>query len=341
MAMKHWRIKGALLAAAAGTLLGLAPAQDAAAQAPMKIGLATINDVQHEFAKRFAARMQAGSPKALKIEVYPSEQLGSIPRMIEGLTLGTVEAWIGPPEFLVGIDPRYQIMGAPGVVADMNHAERLAGDAKFREALLSFGDARGVKGIGAVVYGPNLYGTRKPIRAVKDFEGMKIRVFGSPMHTTAMQKLGATGVPMNPADALQALQSGAIDANRTGMNLLVAFKYFDVVKYTSMFENDAMIFSIFVVGKNWFDRQPAATQKAMLEAAKAVERETNQFAIDGQTKSEAAWKERGAELIKVGGAEHAEFVKRMLSVGEEVAGKNPRIKDAYALMLERAKATAR
>lgn len=336
--MKQQRVRRALLAAAAAALFAL-PAQHAAAQATMKIGLATINDVQHEFAKRFAARMQSASPGALKIEVYPSEQLGSIPRMIEGLTLGTVEAWIGPPEFLVGQDPRYQIMGAPGVVTDMEHGFRLISDRRFREALLSFGDARGIKGIGVVVYGPNVYGSRKPIRAVRDFGGMKIRVFGSPMHTAAMQKVGATGVPMNPADALQALQSGAIDANRTGMNLLVAFKYFDVVKFTTQIDNDAMIFSILAVGKSWFDRQPAAVQKAILEAAAGVERETTDFAIAGQRRSEAVWKERGAELIKVGGAEHAQFVKRMLSVGEEVVSKNPRIKDAYALMLERAKAT--
>ncbi len=338
--MTHPSVKRAFAAAAAaGALLAGLWSQPAAAQATMKIGLATINDAQHELAKRFAASVASSAPGALKVEIYPSEQLGSIPRMIEGLNLGTVEAWIGPPEFFVGIDPRYQIMGAPGVVADSEHGLRLVSDPKFRDALLSFGDARGIKGIGIIVYGPNVYGSRKAVRTVRDFEGLKIRVFGSPMHTTAMQKLGATGVPMNPADALQALQSGAIDANRTGMNLLVAFKYFDVVKFTTQVDNDAMIFSIFAVGKNWFDKLPGATQKAILGAASGVEREVFDFAVAGQRRSETAWKERGAELIKITGAEHAEFVKRMLSVGDEVTAKNPRIKDAYSLMLERARAT--
>jgi hypothetical protein len=44
-------------------------------------------------------------------------------------------------------------------------------------------------------------------------------------------------------------------------------------------------------------------------------------------------------LIKITGAEQAEFVKRMLTVGDEVSAKNPRIKEPYALLLERAKAT--
>src|SRR5689334_2988090 len=96
-------------------LLAACLAGPVAAQTTMKIGTATINDVQHEWAKRFAAQVEKTGGGKLKVEVYPAEQLGSNPRMIEGLTLGTVEGLIGPPEFMVGIDPRYQVMGAPGL----------------------------------------------------------------------------------------------------------------------------------------------------------------------------------------------------------------------------------
>jgi TRAP-type C4-dicarboxylate transport system substrate-binding protein len=188
-------------------------AAPAAAQVTMKIGTATINDVQHEYAKRFAAEVEKRAGGKVKVEVYPAEQLGSNPRMIEGLSLGTVEGLIGPPEFMVGVDPRFQIMGAPGLVTDMEHAARLAADAEFRRALFAFGDAKGIKGIGLVMYGPNSYATRRPVRKLADFQGMKIRIFASPMHTLAMEKLGATGVPMIPSEALQAIASGAIDGN--------------------------------------------------------------------------------------------------------------------------------
>jgi C4-dicarboxylate-binding protein DctP len=322
------------LAAAALALAG-----PVAAQTTMKIGTATINDVQHEFAKQFAAQMEKKAPGKLKIQVYPAEQLGSNARMMEGLSLGTVEGLIGPPEFLVGIDPRFQIMGAPGLVNDMPHAARLNADAKFRNALFSFGETKGVKGIGIVVYGPNTYATRKPVKTLNDFKGMKVRVFASPMHTLAMEKLGATGVPMVPSEALQALSSGAIDGNRTGMTLFVAFKYFDVVKSATRIDGDAMIFSIFTVGKSWFDKLPKDLQKHVLDTAAAVEGDLNAYSMDLNRKADAAWRERGAELVQIGGADQAEFVKRMQTVGQEVVAKNPRIKDAYDLMVERAAAT--
>jgi C4-dicarboxylate-binding protein DctP len=242
---------------------------------------------------------------------------------------------------MVGVDPRFQILGAPGLVKDMAHAVRLASDPQFRQALFGFGDAKGIKGVGLVMYGPNSYATRKPVRTLADFKGLKIRIFASPMHTLAMQHLGATGVPMIPSEALQAIASGAIDGNRTGMTLFVAFKYYDVVKSATQVDGDAFIFSEFCVGKAWFDKLPADEQKLVLDTAAAVEPGLNEFTIELNRKAEAAWKEHGAELIRISGADQAEFEKRMRSVGEDVVKQNPRIKDAYALMVERAKATAK
>ena len=331
-------VHAALFAAAVALAAHCAPA---AAQSTMKIGFASINDVQHELAKRFAAEMDKRSGGKLKIALYPAEQLGSIPRMLEGLNFGSVEGFIGAPEFLVGQDPRYQIMGAPGIVDDMEHGYRLMEDRAFRDALLSFGDARGIKGIGATVYGPVVYATRKPIHAVADFQGMKIRVFPSPMHTVAMEKLGAVGTPMNPADTLLALSSGAMDASRAGLNFLVTFKYFDIVKHATYIQGDAMSFAIFVVGKAWFDKQPADVRKAMLESAASVERGITDFAIESHRKSEDVWRKSGAELFVMEGPERQAFLQKMRTVGDDVAGRNPRIKDAYSLMVKRAEATRR
>jgi hypothetical protein len=326
------------IASVASLMLGSLASTPAQAQQTMKIGLATVNDVQHEFAKLFAAQMEKTAPGKLRIQVYPSEQLGSIPRMVEGMGMGTVEAWVGPPEFMVGIEPRMQVFGAPGLVFDMEHGYRLTQDERFRQASFSWAEAKGIKGLGLVVYGPNGYTSKKALRTLADWKGQKLRVFGSPMHTVAMEKLGATGVPMNPADALQAISSGAIDGNRTALNVSVSFKYFDVVKNHTMIDGEALIYSMFAVSKGWYDKLPADVQKQVAAAVVAVEREAYNFAVEGQKRSEATWAKNG-ELIRVNVADQADFVRRMQTVGPEVVAKNPRIKDAYELMVERANAT--
>src|SRR5207237_6889538 len=131
--------RGRLLALGA-LMFGIA-AMPASAQTVIKLGTATINDVQHEYIKRLAERMNKQMAGKVKVEVYPAEQLGNNARMLEGLALGTMEGVIGPPEFIVGVDPRFQIVGAPGLIKDMHHAVRLSQDAKFREAFLNYGEA--------------------------------------------------------------------------------------------------------------------------------------------------------------------------------------------------------
>ena len=92
--------------------LGLPPvayAEDAK-QFVMKLSTATINDTQHEWFKRFAAMIEKDSGGRIKAEIYPASQLGSIPRQIEGVQFGSIQGWMGPPEFLVGVDERFEAM---------------------------------------------------------------------------------------------------------------------------------------------------------------------------------------------------------------------------------------
>ena len=94
------------LAAALAAGAGSAAAQDNKVMV-IKLATATLNDAQHEWLKRFAAKIEKNTNGRMKAEVYPASQLGTIPRMIEGTQLGSIQIWVGPPEFLVGVDQRF------------------------------------------------------------------------------------------------------------------------------------------------------------------------------------------------------------------------------------------
>jgi TRAP-type C4-dicarboxylate transport system substrate-binding protein len=108
VATKHWFTSLALLL----TLLfcGTATAQNAAPGKTfvMKLATPTLNDGQHEWMRRFAAAIEAKSGGRIKAELYPASQLGSIPRMIEGTQLGSIQIFLAPPEFFVGVDQRFE-----------------------------------------------------------------------------------------------------------------------------------------------------------------------------------------------------------------------------------------
>src|ERR1700683_178240 len=94
----------------------------------MKITLPTINEAQHLLAKNFAAAVEKDSGGRIKGEVYPASQLGSIPRQIEGVQFGAIQAAVIPPEFFIGVDERFEVMAAPALADSMAHGLRMTAD---------------------------------------------------------------------------------------------------------------------------------------------------------------------------------------------------------------------
>src|SRR3984885_7917554 len=94
----------------------------------MKITLATLNDQIHAFAKNYAAAVEKDSGGRIKTELYPASQLGAIPRQTEGVQFGAIQCQVVPPEFLVGVDERFEVMAAPGLVRSMAQGQKLAAD---------------------------------------------------------------------------------------------------------------------------------------------------------------------------------------------------------------------
>ena len=87
----------------------------------MKLASATINDVQHEWQKVFAAELEKRVGGKVKTEIYPASQLGAIPRMVEGVLLGTIESFVTPTSFMVPTDPRFTIYDVPGLFVSPEH----------------------------------------------------------------------------------------------------------------------------------------------------------------------------------------------------------------------------
>src|SRR6202140_1322996 len=163
-------------AAAAGAIgltlvAGAALAQDKIYT--MKITLPPLNDPSYFFAKNYAAALEKDSGGRIKPEIYPASQLGSIPRQIEGTQFGAIQCAVIPPEFFVGVDERFELMAAPGLVDSMDHGQRLAADPAVRKLILGLGADKGLHGVALLMSSPSSVIAKAPIRHLADFKGKK------------------------------------------------------------------------------------------------------------------------------------------------------------------------
>ena len=193
----------------------------------MKLANATINDVQHEWQKVFAAELAKRAGGKVKTEIYPASQLGAIPRMVEGVLLGTIESFITPTSFLVPTDPRFQIYDVPGLFVSPEHVHAVIHDPAYRDHLETMFLDRGIRVIGAIYNSPTVVLTKKPSPTLEALKGLKVRTFASPLQMEPMKAIGTIPVPLALTEVIPQLQSGGIDGVLAGMPILTAFKYYD------------------------------------------------------------------------------------------------------------------
>jgi TRAP-type transport system periplasmic protein len=303
----------------------------------MKLGTATINESQHEWCKRFAAMVEKDSGGRIKGEIYPASQLGAIPREIEGVQFGAIQGYIGPPEFLVGIDERYEVLSAPGLVTDMTHGARVASDPELQKLMLSFGADKGIHGAALFVAQPSSVIARSAIRHLVDFKGKKLRVLAADMQQAMIKSLGASPVAMTLGDVLPALQQGAIDGAVLAMTVDTTMHFWDAAKYLTE-ANQTFIFSMAFLSKQWFDSLPKDLQTIIdVDATKAAA-EVNPWEVDFFAKQRQIWAEHG-ELISLPVDEQAEMMQSLAAVGADVAKQKPRLQQAYEVFAAVAKRT--
>ena len=301
----------------------------AAAQTTMKLASATINDVQHEWQKVFAAELASRAPGAVKTEIYPASQLGAIPRMAEGVLVGTIEAFTTPTSFMTNVDPRFQAFDVPGLFKTPADVQRAIHNPDYRDHMETMFLNKGLRVIGAIYNSPTVIFTMKPVTGLAQMAGLKVRTFASPMQTKPMELLGAAPLPLALSEVVAQLQSGGLDAMLVGMPILTAFKYYDIGKYVTDLRF-AEIVSVTVVNEGWFQMQPPAVQTAIREAGRAAELAVFDWGVKNVEKTYAVWTQNGGSVLTLDAADQATMQAKFAELAQTLVSADPAVADEYA-----------
>ena len=304
----------------------------------MKISVATVDDVVHQYAKNYAIALEADSGGRIKTEVYPASQLGSIQRQAEGVQFGAIQCQVVAPEFLVGIDERFELLAAPGLVNSMANGQRVAADPAVRQLMLGLGANKGLHGVGLFMATPSSISSINPIRHLDDFKGKKIRVFPSQFQREAMQRLGAIPKPMTLGEVLPGLQDNALDAAVSSITVFTTL-HFQIAAKSVTETGQPAIFAIIEISKKWYDSLPADLQQIVEKDAASESVAINPQAIAINNKARKAWVDGGGELISLPPDEQSAMLGILASVGEEITKTKPELDAAYKVVTEAAQRT--
>ncbi len=320
-------ISNLLKAAALSTALALS-ALPAAAQSTMKLATATINDVQHEWQKVFADELKTRVGDAVKTEIYPASQLGAIPRMAEGVLLGTIEAFTTPTSFMTNVDPRFQAFDVPGLFKTPQDVDNAIHDPDYRDHMEEMFLNKGLRIIGAIYNSPTVVFTMQPVTTLDGLKGLKIRTFASPMQIKPMELVGATPLPLALTEVVPALESGGLDGMLVGMPILTAFKYYDVGKNITDLRF-AEIVSVTVVNEAWFQSQADDVKEAIIEAGRAAETSVFPWGVENVKKTYKIWVDNGGVINTLSESDQTKMESEFQSIAAQLVDADPALKEEY------------
>jgi TRAP-type C4-dicarboxylate transport system substrate-binding protein len=299
----------------------------------MKLANATINDVQHEWQKVFAAELEKRVGDKVTVEIYPASQLGPIPQMAEGVAFGTIESFISPTSFLTPLDPRFQIFDVPGLFRSPDELAAVIHDPEYRDHIETMFLDRGLRVIGAIYNSPIVALTKEPVDTVEGFSGLKIRTFASPLQVRPLEAVGAIATPLPLSEVVPQLQAGGIDGMLAGMPILVAFKYYDIAKNVTDLDF-SFIVSMNIVNEDWFQAQPADVQEAIREAGRAAEEAVFQWGKDNVERTNKLWLANEGQILKLPEEEHQAMLADFERIGAEILAADPAVEAEYQRLQE-------
>lgn len=308
-----------------------------AQQFTMKLSTVTLNDVTHEWMKAFKAGVEARAGNRIKVEIYPASQLGPLPRVIEGVAMGTVELTVPTPGFMVGMEPRYLVLDTPALFDNLIHGHQVLGDPELRKRFATFGAARGVEPLFLFLNGPAMLLSHKPVRSVADLKGQKIRVpGGAPMHVEPFKRLGVAPLSVALGEVLPAMQNRAIDGLVSGFNVLTAFKFYDVAKTVTELPA-SFLGAIGLVNRNFMKSLGPELEAIVREESLKAEKLFWTWGIDDLARIQADWEKNGGQVIKMAPADAQRYIDEVTSVLPPLLAANPQLKEDYEAIIATAK----
>jgi tripartite ATP-independent transporter DctP family solute receptor len=274
------------LAWAAAVGLGIA-AQGSGAQ-EFKLNLGTVLDGAHPVTvglRRMAEVAEKDSGGRVKIEVFPSSQLGGQREMWQNMQAGIIAGIVDPTASLTSFVPSFAVLDLPYLVQTREQAYKMLEGPVVESELTSKTPAAGFRIVHYWEVTFRQVYSRTPVNSIADLKGKKVRVIPNPTFIALFRGLGAAPTPMAFGELYTALQQGVVDAAENDALTYFTTKHYEVAKNLAMTRH-LMLINLMVFSEKQWQRLPPnlreVVSKASFEGRKAllddrVKRETKVF----------------------------------------------------------------
>ncbi|MBB6218517.1 tripartite ATP-independent transporter DctP family solute receptor [Anaerosolibacter carboniphilus] len=243
--------------------------------------------------------LEEKSNGTMKLEVFPSSQLGSKNDIIDQMLAGDSVITLADGAFYAdrGV-PDFGIVFGPYLFDTWEDAWNLTKSDWYAEQSTKL-EEKGLKLLTSNwMYGDRHTLTKKPVRTVADLKGMKIRVPNNTIQIKGFEVLGATPTPMALGEVYTSLQQGTIDGLENPLPVLYNGKFHEVAKYLTL---DAHVknFTTWICGTEFFNSLTPEQQQILMETGNEAGLYNNDLQEKVTQETLEKFKAEGVEIIEV------------------------------------------
>ena len=221
---------------------------------------------QDKSATHFKEEVESKTNGKIKVNIFPSSQLGSAREMFEGLQLGTQEIALVPTARISGFAPELQLFDLPYLFPNKEIAYEIM-DGEVGDILLDGLEKQFVKGIAFYEDGFKQFTSNRAIGTADDFRGQKFRTMESPIVMEQFKALNSNPVPIDFSELYNSLQLGVINGQENPIVTIENMKFFEVQKYLAKTDH-AYLAHVLLFNDMWFKELPKEQQDILYEAGR-------------------------------------------------------------------------
>lgn len=256
-------------------------------------------DTQHPVHKAMVIlgqEIEKQSQGKLKLNIYPSGQLGGERECLELLQIGSLDITKVSAAVLENFIPEYKVFSVPYMFRDKAHTFSVF-DSEIGESLLLKGEKFRLRGLTFYDAGSrSFYMKENPIKSPKDLVGKKIRVQKSNMAVAMVNDLGGSPTPISWGELYTALQQGVVDGAENNPPSFYTSKHYEVCKFYSLDEHTAVP-DVLLIGTDTWSRLNSQQKEWVKKAVKVSTIAQRELWAASEKESIAAVKKAGVQVF--------------------------------------------
>lgn len=259
-------LAGSLMAGCGGTKDGDKKAAEGGAKYTFRLAETHPADYPTTMGdKKFAELVNERTKGRIKIEVFPSSQLGEEKAVLEQIQLGAIEFTRVSASPLAEFNKAFGVFSLPYIFDNNDHMWKFLNSDAGNKILDGLEKSK-MKGLAYYDGGARNFYTKAPVAKVEDLKGMKIRVQQNKINMDLIAALGASATPMPYGEVYSGLQTGVIDGAENNSPSYLTANHYQAVK-NFILDGHQRVPEVLLISKVTWDKLSDEDRKIIKQAA--------------------------------------------------------------------------